>query len=145
MNSNTTHTHIFVCFAFLIQGLLILDFLARNWQPDLERKYGWIIYALGLVGIVLGIIYLKGGAPWYMSAAPLVFAAWAAFGFAIDILFKIEWRSPILWPVFIPYVLLFMASQFAFWIPMWYVGTWYWVAYTITYTINTILNIYSHK
>lgn len=145
MNIQETHTLLFICFAFLVQVLLILNFAARNWRPELERKYGWTIYALGLMGVVLGIEFLTSRLPWYVVAAPLVFSAWAAFGYAIDILFKVEWRSPIRLSIFIPYVLLFMASQFVFWIPMWYVGMGYWIAYTITYTVNTILNICSHK
>ncbi|MBN1318003.1 MAG: hypothetical protein JXA42_21145 [Anaerolineales bacterium] len=145
MNSNEIYRQLFVCIAFLVQGLLILNFAARNWRPSLERRFGWIIYALGLIGVVLGVVFLAGRAPWYMILAPLVLAVWAGYGYAIDILFKIEWRAPIRLAIFIPYVLLFMASQFVFWIPMWYIGIGYWVAYTITYTINTILNIISHK
>jgi hypothetical protein len=125
--TNRTLQALFVAFAFLAQVLLIINFAARNWRPLLERRYGWLIYAMGIPGIGLGILFLARAQPWTIVAAPL------------------KWRSPPRWPVFIPYVALFMAGQFLFWIPLWYVGLAYWIIYTVMYFLNTGLNIYSHR
>jgi hypothetical protein len=135
----------FVVFAFGVQVLLILDFAARNWRPALERKYGWVIYALGIVAVLLAIVFALGRQPAYAVVAPLVYALWAAFGYVVDIYRHIEWRNPPRWSVLAPYVLLFMASQFAFWIPLWYLGLGYWAAYTVLYAVNTALNFASHR
>jgi hypothetical protein len=42
-------------------------------------------------------------------------------------------------------VVLFLAAQFLFWIPLWTVGIPYWIAYTALYVLNTALNIASHR
>jgi len=44
--TNNTLQALFVVFAFLVQVLLIINFVARNWKPSLERKHGWILYTL---------------------------------------------------------------------------------------------------
>jgi hypothetical protein len=143
--TNTALRTLFVVFAFVVQVLLLFNFAARNWRPALERKYGWVIYALGIVGVLLAIVFALGGQPWYVVLAPLLYALWAGFGFYVDVYRRIEWRNPPRWTVLVPYVLLFMASQFAFWIPLWYVGLGFWAAYAVLYFLNTALNIYSHR
>lgn len=135
---------LFVVFALLTQGLLFSNFAARLWQPSLERQYGWIVYALGIPALFLGILYIADGQPWMVAVAPLVYAAWAALGYYVDIYAGIPWRTPPIWPVFLPYVTLFMAAQFFFWIPLWSMGVPYWIAYTLLYVLNTALNIGSH-
>ena len=144
--TNDTLQALFVVFAFLVQVLLIINFVARNWKPSLERKHGWLLYTMvGTLGVILGILFLAGDQPWYIVAAPLVNSIWAAFGYYVDTYRQISWRSPPRWSVFIPYVGLFMVSQFFFWIPLWYIGLEYWIAYGAMYFINTALNIYSHR
>jgi len=145
MMTNNTLQALFVVFAFLIQVLLVIDFTARNWKPSLERKYGWLIYAMGMPGIILGILFIAGDEPWYIVAAPLVYSIWAAFGYFVDRYQQVQWRSPPRWSVFVPYVALFMASQFFFWIPLWYIGLAYWIGYAVIYFLNTSLNIYFHR
>lgn len=144
--TNNTLQALFVVFAFLIQVVLIINFAARNWKPSLEMKYGGFIYAtMGIPGIILGILFLAGDQPWYIVAAPLVCSIWAAFGYFVDRYQQIQWRSPPRWSVLVPYVALFMASQFFFWIPLWYIDLAYWIAYAVMYFLNTSLNIYSHR
>jgi hypothetical protein len=136
---------VFVVFAFAVQVLLAFNFAARNWRPALERKYGWIIYALAIVAVLLAIVFPLGHQPAYAILAPLIYAVWAGFGFYVDTYRHIEWRNPPRLTVLVPYVLLFIASQFAFWIPLWYVGLGHWVAYGVFYVVNTALNLYSHR
>ena len=136
---------LFVLFAFLIQVLLFFNFAARNWKTSLERKYGWLIYALGILAVILGVLYFLAGQPWYIMAAPFVYALWAALGYYVDIVKQIEWRSPPRWSIFIPYVALFIAAQFFFWIPLWYVDLTLWIIYGVLYFVNMGLNINSHR
>jgi hypothetical protein len=143
--TDSTLQALFVIFAFLTQALVIANFAARNWRPSLEIEYGWLIYAMGIVAIPLAILFLAGRQPWYIVTAPIVYSVWAALGYSVDRCRQVEWRSPPRWSIFIPYVGLFMASQFFFWIPLWYIGLGYWVAYTVAYAVNTGLNFYSHR
>jgi hypothetical protein len=143
--TNTALRTAFVVFAFGVQVLLVLDFAARNWRPALERKYGWVIYALAVVAVLLAMVFALGRQPAYAILAPLIYAVWAGFGFYVDTYRQIEWRNPPRWSVLVPYVLLFIASQFAFWIPLWYMGLGYWAAYTVLYVLNTALNLASHR
>jgi hypothetical protein len=143
--NNSMSQALFVISAFLIQALLLADFAARNWRPSLEREYGWIVYVTGILGLVLGVLFLAAGQPWYVVAAPWAYFVWAAYGYYVDVFRRIKWRSPRQWSVFVPYVGLFIASQFAFWVPLWYMSLAYWGMYAVMYSLNTGLNIYSHR
>ena len=70
-----------VAFAFLIQIALLLNFSARRWSPSLERRYGWLVYALGLPALILGGVFLIEHEPWNVSSSPLMFAGWSGFGY----------------------------------------------------------------
>jgi hypothetical protein len=74
-----------------------------------------------------------------------LFGAWAIFGYVVDILRPINWRSPIRWQIFAPYLALYISAQFAFWIPLWLIWPGYWMIYAVLYTICTVLNISNHS
>jgi hypothetical protein len=113
-------------------------------MPELERKWGWIVYALGVPSLGLSLWFFAAGQPWYHGLAYVLFTAWAAFGATVDIIRPVEWRSPIRASVFVPYLILYIATQFAFWIPLWFISTAYWFVYAVLYTLSTILNTASH-
>ncbi len=146
MMSNTDPLLIgYVVFGFAFQSLLTLNFAARNWRPQLERQYGWIIYALGLIALAIGVLMLIDQRVWYFVAAPLSLALWAAYGFRVDVWRPIAWRSPPRWSIFGPYVGLFVASLLLYWASMWAVGVGYWIAFGVMYLLHTALNVYSHR
>lgn len=136
---------VYLTFGFAFQALLALNFAARNWLPELERRYGWIIYALGLVALAIGALMLIDGRAWYLVVAPLLLALWAGYGFRVDLWKPIAWRRPPHWPVFGPYVGLFVASLLLYWGSMWAIGVGYWIAFGLLYALHTALNIYSHR
>jgi hypothetical protein len=136
---------LFLCFGFAMQLLLIANFAARNLRPGLELRYGWVVYLMGAPALLLAVWFALRPLPWYIVAAPLLYAVWSVFGFYVDRYRGIPWRNPPNWPVLIPYLGLFILAQFAFWIPLWYVAMTAWWAYTFLYAVNTGLNIYSHK
>ena len=145
MNTSDFLNVFYVVFGFAAQILLIANFALRNWKPELERTYGWIIYALGVPSLILGLLILAAGRPWYFVAAPLLFSIWAAFGYRVDIWRPIPWRTPPRRSIFGPYVALFVGSLLLFWFSMWYLGTAYWIAFGLMYAGHTLLNIYSHR
>ncbi len=136
---------LYVSFAFLIQVLLILNFAARNWKPEIERTYGWIIYALGAPSVVLAALMLVEERPWYFVLPPFLYFIWAIFGYVVDLWRPTAWRNPPRWGIFVPYVGLFVSSLLLFWGSMWSIGNSYWIAFGAMYAIHTIFNIFSHR
>ena len=135
---------LFAAFALILQTLLVLHFAALRWRPHLQRRWGWLVYAMSLPGLALGVLFWANNRPWYEWSAFLLFAAWAALGYTVDIWRPVNWRIPLRWSIFIPYLILYLAAQFAFWIPLWFIGAGYWASYTVLYALNTALNIPSH-
>ena len=135
---------LFVAFAFISQALLIFNFATLKWKPMIQQKSGWIVYALGLIAFPLSILFWAGGQGWYFWLAFALFTIWAMFGYCIDILRPINWRNPVRWQIFVPYLVLYISAQFAFWIPLWFIWSGYWIICAALYTISTILNISTH-
>ena len=93
-------TATFVAFGLLSQVGLLLYFAARRWRPDAERRWGWVMYALGVPAAGLALVGLGTAAPPEHILAYVLFAAWAGFGALVDLRLRIEWRSPIRPPIF---------------------------------------------
>jgi hypothetical protein len=134
----------FVILAFVIQVMLVVDFAARNWKPSIEKRLGWLVYAMGLPASILGVLFLVNDQPWYYWTATLLFTIWAAFGYMIDIVLRVKWRGPAKRSIFVPYVVLFVSSLLAFWVPLWFIRPVLWGAYGLLYATHTALNMYSH-
>ena len=145
MSTFTSYEFVFIAAAFTYQVLLLFNFIGRNLRPEIERKFGWILYALSVPALFIGAIYFLNQQPWYYGSAFLLFALWGGFGYYIDVYRKIPWRNPTRVSVMIPYIGLYVGSLFSFWIPLWYLGMAYWWAFTIFYAVNTVLNIVGHR
>ncbi len=144
MNGMDRYARLFVVFAFLIQIVLLVFFALRKWTFDTAMQLGWIVFAMAVPAVIVSLILLSGGKPWHQWIAGFLYAAWAVLGYIVDIARPVAWRSPILWPVFIPYVLLYLSSLMFYW---WSLGTIQrplWFVYAVLFVISTILNITSH-
>ena len=84
------------------------------------------------------------GAPWYQWIGGPLYGAWAVFGFYVDIANPVEWRSPILVPVFAPYVALYLAATMFYWWPLGRIRRGLWFAYAVLFAIGTAFNLASH-
>jgi hypothetical protein len=135
---------LFVFVAFFIQIVLVVFFAARKWQFEAAMQHGWIVYALGIPAVIVSLILLFDGKPWPLWLAGFLYAAWALFGYTVDIAYPVVWRSPILWPVFIPYLLLYLSSLMFYWWPLANIYRPLWFVYAVLYVLSTILNISSH-
>lgn len=135
---------LFVTFAFISQALLIFNFAAIVWRPALQKKWGWIVYASGVIALPLGVLLTASDLPWYFGFACGLFTSWAFFGYSVDILWPVGWRKPIHWSILLPYVILYISTQFAFWTPLWFIWQGYWILYALLYVISTGLNISTH-
>lgn len=139
-----SYDKLYVGWSFLFQISLILVFAIRKINLDLIHQYGWIFYALGIPAVIVSILLLHGGKPFAFWLAGFVFLLWAILGFVVEYVLGINWRSPALWPVLIPYVILYLTTVMFYW---WPVGTLVrplWFLYAVFFALSTYLNVTSH-
>jgi hypothetical protein len=139
------YDRLFVSVAFTIQIVLLVFFALRKWKFDTAMQFGWIVYALAVPAVIVSVALLIGGKPWHFWLAGFLYAAWAILGYVVDIARPVAWRSPILWPVFAPYVLLYLSSLMFYWWPLGNIQRPLWFIYGVLFAISTLLNITSHK
>lgn len=76
----------------------------------------------------------------------LLWLAWGAFGFWVEYIKKLtEWRAPIRWSAFIPYILLFLATSMFLWFPLNLIWRPLFYIQGGLFVISTVLNVTSHK
>ena len=136
---------LFVIWAFLFQIILIMHFALRKWHFDIAMRYGPIVYALSLLAVVVSIILLLGGKTWSLWMSGFIYLIWALYGYTVEYVKRIEWRNPIRWPIFGPYVFLYLATVMFYWWPLGLVSKPLWYVYGILFIVSTMLNVTSHK
>jgi hypothetical protein len=144
MLSDTVLLQLFVIMAFVIQLMLVAHFALRRWAFSIAMRFGVIVYGLGIPAAIVSIVLWFSGQPWYLWIAGLFYLAWAAFGYSVEYLLRINWRTPIHWPIFIPYVLLYFASMMFYWWPLATISRILWFVYAALFVISTLLNLLSH-
>ena len=73
-----------------------------------------------------------------------LFLAWAVFGFVVEYLLGIQWRTPPNWPVLVPYVLLYLGTVMFYWWPVAQLVRPLWFLYAVFFALETYLNVTSH-
>jgi len=135
---------LFVVTALLFQVILIIHFALRKWQFDLAMRYGRIVYALGIPAAAISIIILLGGKSWSFWLGGFIYLIWAVYGYFVEYFREIEWRSPIRWSIFGPYVVLYLATVMFYWWPLALLYKPLWYGYAILFIVSTGLNVTSH-
>lgn len=136
---------LYVVWAFIFIIVFILHFAIR--KPFFEGytlKYGWIVYALCIPSAIVSLILLIGGKNWYFWLAGFLFVIYAAFGYWVDYVAKIQFRNPVKLSVLLPYVFLYLATVMFYWWPLARLSKPLWIVYTILFVVATLLNITSH-
>lgn len=136
---------LFVLTAFLFQSLLIVHFALRKRRFDAAMRYGPIVYVLSIPALTASILLLLSGKTWSLWLGGILYFVWAIFGYAIEYVKKIEWRDPIRWSVFIPYVILYLSTVMFYWFPLGLISKPLWYVYAVLFVISTILNTTSHR
>ena len=136
---------IYTICAFLFQAILIAHFALRRWRFDLAVRHGWIVYALGVSAVAASLVLLLSGKAWSLWLGGFLYLAWGAFGFVIEYVKKIQWRTPIAWPVFGPYLLLYLATSMFYWWPLALIWKPLWYAAAVLFAAGLALNLASHK
>lgn len=136
---------LFVIWAFFVQIVLIVHFAARKrFFESYTVQYGWLVYALGVPAAVISIVLLLGGKSWSFWLGGFLFLIYAAFGYWIDYVQGIPWRSPLRVSIMIPYVTLYLATVMFYWWPLGLLSRPLWIVFGLLFVISTILNFASH-
>jgi hypothetical protein len=134
----------FAGFGIGSQVVLVAYFAARRWAPGLAERHGWLAYAFAGLGLPVGVWLLVGGESWRLWAGPVLLAAWAALGSAVDLWLRVEWRDPILPSVFAPYVTFYFFAQMFLWWPLWNIDRVAWGCFLVLFVASTALNLRGH-
>ena len=131
--------------AFLFQIVLIVHFALRKWRFETAIRFGPVVYALSIPAAIVSVILFVGGMEWGFWLGGFIYLVWAFFGYFVEYIKKIEWRNPLRWNIFIPYVILYLATVMFYWWPLANINKSLWYVATVLFFINTILNATSHK
>ena len=139
------YDRLFIVTAFSFQIVLIAFFLLRKSYPELAIRYGWILYALSLLALIVSVILFRAGKPWSFWLGGVLFVVWALFGLTVEYLLGLgNWRNPILWPVLVPYVGLYLSTIMFYWWPLGLLNRRLWYIYAVLFLLSTWLNLTSH-
>ncbi|GAB4479074.1 MAG: hypothetical protein Kow00124_24250 [Anaerolineae bacterium] len=136
---------LYVVTALLFHSLLVIHFALRRWRFELAVRLGWIFYALSLPAAGVSLVLLSGGRAWGLWLGGFLFLVWATFGFIVEYIRQIEWRAPIRWPIFGPYVTLYLATAMFYWWPVALVSRPLWFVCGALFLIASVLNVSSHR
>jgi hypothetical protein len=136
---------VFVIWSFTFQFVLITHFALRRTFLNFAIEYGWIVYALSLFSVLVSFQQINRRESWSFWVGGFIFLIWAVFGFSVEYLFKVSWRSPIIWNIFIPYVGLYLATIMFYWWPLGEINKLLWYIYSVLFVISTFFNITSHS
>jgi hypothetical protein len=136
---------LFVVSAFLFQIVLITHFALRKWRFGLAMRYGPIVYALSIPAAAVSVLLLLGGKAWSLWTSGCIYLIWAVFGYAVEYAKEIQWRTPIRWSIFCPYVFLYLATVMFYWWPLALIWKPMWYVYAVLFIVSTLLNVTSHE
>jgi hypothetical protein len=136
---------LFVVIAFLFQIILIIHFALRKWRFESAMHYGPIVYGLGIPAFLGSLLLVAGGRTWPFGLSGFLYLLWGIFGYLVEYVKKIEWRTPIRWSIFGPYVFLYLATTMFYWFPLALIRKPLWYVYAVLFIFSTILNVSSHK
>ena len=145
MSGTDTFETLYVVSAFLFQVILIIHFTLRKWHFDLAMRFGPIVYAVGIPAAAVSILLLLDGKTWSLWIGGVIYLTWGIFGYWVEYVRRIEWRNPIRWPVFGPYIILYLSTVMFYWWPLALIYKPLWYIYAILFITSTILNVTSHK
>jgi len=135
---------LFVTWTFVLQVFFITLFAIRNSNVDIILRFGWIFYLLCVPAVVVSIMMLRGGKEWSFWIGGFIFLVWAIFGLVVEYGFQIKWRNPPVWPVLVPYVVLYLGTIMFYWFPVGIISRVLWYIYAVLFALSTYLNITSH-
>jgi|WetSurMetagenome_2_1015567.scaffolds.fasta_scaffold12831_4 hypothetical protein len=136
---------LFIIVAFAFQVTLIVHFSLRRWRFDFAVRNGWIIYVLGLAAAGVSLWLLSKGMSWSFWLGGFIYLIWGIYGIWIEYIKKVQWRDPINWTVFVPYIILYLSASMFYWFPLALINKLLWYFFAVLFIASTYLNVTSHK
>ena len=84
----------------------------------INHVLGRVIIALAIPALAVLFAFVRAGAGWRHWIGPAVFLAFVALMITVDYAWPVEFRSPRLYGVLVPYLVLFFGAIFLMGLPM---------------------------
>ena len=91
------------------------------------------------------MVLLLGGKVWSLWLSGFIYLIWAIYGYMVEYVKGIQWRSPARWSILGPYVFLYLAAVMFYWWPLALIYKPLWYVYAVLFIASTYLNVTSHK
>lgn len=118
----------------LLQAAGFLSRIATG-THDINRVLGIAIFALAIPASVALGAFARSGAKWVHMAGPASFIAFCLFGLAVERVWPVEFRNPMLPLVLVPYLVLFFGSIVLMGAPMYRISRRRWLVTAVSATI----------
>lgn len=131
--------------AVLFHLVLLAHFGVRRWAFDTALRWGWIVYALSIPAAAVSILLILEGVWWAYWAGGAIYLVWAVLGYVVEYVLGIEWRHPVRWPIFAPYVTLYLGASMFYWWPVGLLSRRLCFVLGALFMVSAALNVTSHR
>ncbi len=136
---------LFIAWAFFLEIILIIHFAVRKrYFASYTQKFGWLVYALSIPGLVVSFILKDAGKNWSFWLGGFLYLLFSVYGYWIDYIKGFSWRKPLRKSIMFPYVTLYLGALMFYWWPLANLYRPLWFIFAGLFVISTILNIRSH-
>ena len=103
-----------------VNVLQAAGFLSRVWTGSraINHILGYAIVALAAPSVAALVAFVRAGAGWRHWLGPAAFLAFVLFMAAVEYVWPVEFRSPALYGILVPYLVLFFGSILLMGLPM---------------------------
>ena len=109
--------------------LQAVGFLSRITTGSMAMNHllGYLMIALAIPAAVALVAFVRAGAEWLQLSGPAFYIAFIALMIAVEYVFPVEFRSPPLYAILVPYLVLFFGSILLMGLPMFRIDRGLWL------------------
>lgn len=109
--------------------LQAVGFLSRipTGSRELNHLLGYAIIALAIPAGAALIAFVRAGSGWLQLSGPAAYIAFVALMISVEYVFPVEFRSPPLYGILLPYLVLFFGSILLMGLPMFRINRGLWL------------------
>jgi hypothetical protein len=123
-------------------------FLSRvpTGSRSINHLLGYVIIALAVPAALALVTFLRARAGWRQWIGPAVYLAFIAFEVVVDYIWAVEFRSPMLASILVPYLVLFFGAILLMGLPMYRLDRRLWlVTAATTVLLLASMGVAMHK
>lgn len=98
----------------------------------INHVLGRVIMMLAIPALAAMIAFVRAGAGWRHWIGPGIFLAFVAFMISVEYVWPVEFRSPMLYSVLVPYLVLFFGAILLMGLPMFHMNRPLWLVTVAT-------------